>query len=195
MDKLIQATVEKGGRLRLVTYDGANQEVPVDQNDGVKSEALLNWTIAVGAVSTFTIVDYHFCDSYLASTTNGAVWTNGDKIYYQPTLIGEGGFLLNGTYHPVTVVEDKPLKPSITFPTSSSVDVSPFPVLTSTPFAAPNPMATHYSSRWQVALDPAFTTLVLDTTSLTSLVAFKSTVQIMNGVTYYVRVMHMGMLP
>lgn len=193
-DTKLTAEITQNGQLRLTAKDNLNNTVLLSLNEKVKSLNAFNWSVVVGMPGTYKVVNHHFTDVYTVSTLNGTVSVSEGIVTYTPALLGSGGFWLNGTYVPVTVVQDSVGKPSITSPSNESVAASLYPELTSTDFKAQNPAMTHTYSRWQVAKDSGFTNIVYDTTDAVSLTRLKLP-RLKNGQKYYVRVCHFGTKP
>lgn len=194
MANLIDVNVDSGGRLILSTTDATGKVVQIDQQELIKTLNVGGWIGAEGIEGSYQIVNYHFANDYVVSTTNGTVRVVNDMIYYAPALRGNGGFLVNGTFCAVTVSTSDPLKPSVTSPTYNNVAQSKTVVLTTNAFSDADNTVTHTSTRWQIATDPAFTNLVMDVTSATYLTSIQATGLDWGG-SYYVRAQHIGTKP
>lgn len=194
MANLIDVNVDSGGRLILSTTDATGQVVQIDQQELIKTLNAGGWIGAEGVEGSYQIVNYHFANDYVVSTTNGTVRVVNDMIYYTPALRGNGGFLVNGTFCAVTVSTSDPLKPSVTSPTYNDVAQSKTVALTTNAFSDADNTVTHTSTRWQIATDPAFTNLVMDVTSTTYLTSVQATGLDWGG-TYYARARHIGTKP
>ena len=194
MTPIITARIDEGGRLVVNVSDNYGQPLQIDALDRVKSTAALNWTISVGVEYTFTILRKHFSDRYTVTTDNGTAYITGNSVKYTPVVLGAGGFKLNGTIHPMTIVKNQPIQPTITLPVPDTlyptIDVS----LTTGPFVAEDPTVTHTSTRWQISTDPDFITVVMDVTSTTAKTAITAT-GLSRGKTYYARAMHIATKP
>ena len=187
---LLRGEIEQGGRLRLEVKDRTGAYVRVNQADAIQD---LNPTIpvVVGVAHTYAIPNRHFCDVYEVSCINGTVNDNGTVITYIPDHEGYGEVKVNGTILPLTVKEDRPLTPSITYPSNGDTTLpNGFEIHTS-PFSAPNPLMTHYATRWQISTDVNFVTLVYDATSTTELVSM-ITSGLVEGIPYFIRAQHIG---
>lgn len=194
MANLIDVNVDSGGRLILSTTDATGQVVQIDQQELIKTLNAGGWIGAEGVEGSYQIVNYHFANDYVVSTTNGTVRVVNDMIYYTPALRGNGGFLVNGTFCAVTVSTSDPLKPSVTSPTYNDVAQSKTVALTTNAFSDADNTVTHTSTRWQIATDPAFTNLVMDVTSTTYLTSIQVTGLDWGG-SYYARARHIGTKP
>ena len=191
---VLKSEIEPGGRLRLLAKDAYGELIPINGEDTTRSLAKFNWSITVGIEATFDIATKHFSDTYTVSTTNGTVKIVGSKVKYTPTVVGAGGFMLNGTMHRVEVIKNAPVRPALTAPEKAFVSTSVYPVLSSTAYNVDDTAITHSASRWQVATDPEFINIVIDVESSTALTALKTT-ELIRGEQYYARVMHIGTKP
>lgn len=194
MSYLLRAEVKGAGQLVLKTKNSAGDDVLLALDENVKSLNAFNWEVVVGLAASFKLVNHHFTNDYVLSTTNGTVSRAGDIITYTPSTLGSGGFWVDGSFHSVTVVADRVGKPSLTFPAEGSQSVISTPTLTGTTMSVQNPLFTHYWSRWQIATDAAFINLIFDKTSSSELLSIRIP-QLTSGQTYYARVMHFGQKP
>ena len=191
---ILKAMIEPGGRVQLTTCDAAGAVMPIDALDLTRSTAVLGWSLSVGVEYTFNIVMKHFSDSYAVRTENGSVSISGNVVKYTAAYVGDGGFWLNGTFHAASIIKNQPREPLLTAPVANTLVPSTTVGLVSTGFVSEDPTVVHTSTRWQVATDPAFTSLVMDVTSTTALTSIPAT-GLSRGKTYYMRVMHIGTKP
>ena len=178
----------------MVAHDSYGVPLRINELDLTRTSARLKWTITVGVEYSFEIAHKHFSDTYEVNTTNGTAYISDKYVKYTPSVIGNGGFWLNGTFHPVIVVKNQPIQPSITSPVVDTLLPNATVAIASSAFVTEDVTVTHTSSRWQVATDPDFINIVMDTTSATALTGITST-GLSRGKTYYVRVMHIGTKP
>lgn len=89
-----------------------------------------------------------------------------------------------------TIVSAKPITPVNGLPSNGAIEMALSPTLTSSPFASPDGGATHGASRWQVATDGSFGSIVYDsgteTSNLASITITLGTLS--SSTTYYWRV-------
>lgn len=194
MGAVLKAEITPNGQLKLTTTDLMGQTTQLSLGEKIKSENPLNWEAVVNMAARFKVANHHFTDTYTVSTTNGTVSVSEGIVSYTPSFVGSGGFTINGQYVPVTVVVDKVGKPKITSPSSLATGLSIYPEVTSTDFKVQNTAITHSYSRWQVATDAGFTTIVYDGTDPVNLTRLKLP-RLKNGQKYYVRVQHFGKKP
>lgn len=191
MTAILKAEIGRGGRAVLSTLDNYGDIVLLDALDVAETKNKFGWSITVGVEATFEIVAMHFSDEYIVSTDNGSIYVDGNLVKYTPAFVGMGGFWINGTRHEVTVLKNQPLTPSVILPLSGSESQTVAPILEVSDFIVDDETITHVATRWQVARDPDFTDLVMDTTSEEDLKTIQ-TVSLPRGQRYYVRAMHIG---
>lgn len=193
MPNLFDVDVDSGGRLKFTTTDALGNTVRISQKDTVKTLNGSGWLGTENVEGSYQLIDYHFANDYEVSTTNGSIRISGNLIYYTPALIGQGGFTVNGIFYPVTVSTNRPNKPTITSPTAGSTTPTADATITTSAFSDGNVAVTHAQTRWQIAIDPDFRYLVVDTTSASALTSLTQTLSY--GQTYYARAQHIGNLP
>lgn len=191
---ILTINVKPGGQLELKTKNALEQDVVISMGEKVKSQNAFNWSVVVGLPAVFKVVNRHFTDVYTVITSNGTVSMVDDTITYTPATLGQGGFMVNGTYFALTVIADKVGKPVLTAPSNNAANLNTTPVLISSSFQAQNSAISHTQSRWQIATDAGFTNLVLDTTDSLHLTSFISK-KLNNSTQYFARVMHIGTKP
>lgn len=187
---LLRGEIEQGGRLRLEAKDRTGTFIRLNQADEIQD---LNPSVqvVVGVPHTYKIPNRHFCDVYEVSCVNGTIVDEDEVLTYTPAYSGHGEVKVNGTIFPLTVKEDKPLTPTITYPINGDTTLpNGFEIHTSA-FSAPNPLMTHYATHWQIASDGNFITLVYDVVSTTDLVTM-ITSGLAEGTPYYIRAQHIG---
>ena len=191
MGPIIEVNPLPSGHLSLTIRDSEGLPYPVRQNNIVKSNNLLGWSLTTVVEGTYEIVNHHFSDHYSVSTDNGSVSIDGDLIHYTPAIEGPAGFLLNGVKVGVTALWPGPLKPAILSPAQDEEDVPATFVLVSSTYIAEEPGLMHFKTQWQVATDANFTNIVYDHTSEVDLLSHAVS-GLPDGTTYYVRVRYIG---
>ena len=153
-------------------------------------------TIASRSSADYTITNFDSSTSYVVNANKGTIVINGGIVTYTaPTdtdqsiadtaIIYVNGRELNINIIPLTM----PITPSITMPilNSPSVDYRSM-VLVSGPFAMSVGNATHITSDWQVATDPAFTNKILDIINSTVNLTTATKTDALPSTVYYARV-------
>jgi len=194
MGAVLTAEILSNGQLKLTTTNLLGQNVQLSLGEKIRSENALNWEAVVNLTATYKIVNHHFTDLYTVGTTNGSVSVSDGVITYTPVTVGAGGFTINGQKVAINVVVDKVGKPKVLFPENLSSGVSRYAEASSSDFKVQNTSITHTLSRWQVALDAVFTTLVYDGVDPLNLTRLKLP-KLKNGQKYYVRIQHFGKKP
>lgn len=117
-------------------------------------------SVGVGLTEVYTITNYDIATVYNLSSSNGSVSRNNDTILYTPAVAGAGGFNLNGREIAISVI-NRIETPAITSPLTGSINQSLSLDFTSSVFDInPSGYESHLSTDWEVALDPAFSTIV-----------------------------------
>jgi hypothetical protein len=192
---LIKAEIDQGGRLRVNLMTAAGTYKDLDVGDSVKGITVTNRALVADAAYVFKISNYHFCDTYRVRTDNGSVSIVGDTVTYTPGVVGVGGFWVNGSFQEMTIIPDQPYKPSVTYPAPNQTEVLDTALALSSAFSAPpNRGWVHARSRWQIATDPDFANILLNTESSSVLLSF-AIYGVASKTTYYVRVRHIGSKP
>lgn len=187
---LVKVEIESGGRLRLEAKDRTGAYVRLNQADEIR-DLQPTITLVSGVPHTYSIQNRHFCDIYDVSCVNGTVTESNGILTYTPAYQGYGEIKVNGTILPLMVNADCPATPAIIYPLDGDTTLpNGFEIQTS-PYSAPNPLMTHYSTRWQISTDANFVTIVYDVTSTTDLTTMISS-GLLEGTPYYIRAMHIG---
>lgn len=120
-------------------------------------------SVAVDTQAVYKITNYDSRREYLLVAVSGSITRDGDQLFYKaPVLPGPSGFLVNGIQFPViaTSVDRIPNTPVILSPVSGlTQNISVVTILTSD-WSSTYPEDEHYSSDYEVALDPAFTNML-----------------------------------
>lgn len=182
------------GRLKTAIRSSTGGYLALSSCEEVKSDGYSSMVCHVGVTTVFTIVNYHFSDSYVVYSDSGTVTINGDEVSFTPTAAGNAGFWINTSYHAVTVLENVPDGPLLDSPGNESVVRSSTFWLNASPYHSPDAGMTHHSSHWQIATDAAFTNLVVDTVTTTALTEIEIS-GLTSGQSYYARVKYIGEKP
>jgi hypothetical protein len=188
---LISADISDSGRVYVKAIDTTGAKLAVDQGESIQRKTRFEGQLTQGVTGRYQITNYHFSDDYRVSTWNGVVSLDDDEIVYTPETVGSGGFFLNGTRYVLEVLPEGPLKPSIFSPTNGQQGLSKTPTVVSNSFDTEEAGLTHHATRWQIATDAAFTNIVVDETSTTSLLTY-TVEQLESEGEYYVRIQHIG---
>ena len=136
-----------------------------DQTTG----AATSWAVSP-ALSTSTA--YHWRVRYKDAENAWSAWS-------APSQFSTGAALITA--------------PALTSPAAGATGVARAPTLTSSAFAVTGGSDSHASSRWQVATDAGFTSLVADSgNSSTAKTSYTLGSNLNHGTTYHARVMHNG---
>jgi len=116
-------------------------------------------------IGVYTIQDYTDKDTYVISSTDGTVSRVGNQLSFVVTnpLLTTGKFTVNNREVSVTIKPVVVVAPSILAPVDGSTSVAVTgTVVYASPFALNYAGATDtlVSADWELATDPAFTTLV-----------------------------------
>lgn len=187
----IVVNTEPGGRLLVEVRRRDGELERINQNDKiVDSEP--GTPLVAGLAHAFSLLNYHFSDTYLVSVENGTV-TSMDypALYITPEAEGECAITINGTTQFFHVVANRPDTPTILYPENNTLNLPVNFEIHTSEFSAPNPYMEHYATRWQVATDPEFQTIAYDVTSTTDKIQ-TVTSGLKNNIQYYIRAYHIG---
>ena len=149
--------------------------------------------VFLNSKSTYTITDHDLTTHYRVIPLTGSVVLNNDQIEYTAPVSGTtGGFVVNDKVIEVALVRPYVTQPSITSPTTGTVNVQQSITLTSGVFSTVGGNDTHQSSDWQIATDAAFTNLVAQASESTSSLTSYTVTGLTANTTYYARVRYRG---
>lgn len=133
-----------------------------------------------GSSNTYRITDYHRFSAYSAKSNVGTVTLNADTLTLAiPSDAPAGMVNLEVQRDAAKMVQKIPLgaaaiqQPAFTSPAANATGVTFEPILTLAPFVVyPSGYDKHVKTRWQLSRNAAFTDLVFDIVSSTSLTSF-----------------------
>lgn len=152
-------------------------------------------TVPVDTQATYIITNYDSRQEYLLVAVSGSITRDEDQIFYKtPILPGPAGFLVNGLrFEVVTSSVDRiPNRPAILSPATGLTQNVKTVVVLSSEWSSAFPEDEHYSSDYEVGLDPAFLSLQ---TSLYNATNNKTSYQFdvnSPGQSVYIRTRHRG---
>lgn len=193
MKQQILMELHESGRMSLGIRKNNGDLAYIDEKDEVINTGVGARVCFTGVPSVFRINNYHFCDDYDVSCSNGTVTVVNDLITYTPATIGEGGFYLNKSWIGITVEEPSPYQPEMVYPADYQTEIPEEITLVASDYATPIPGMNHTQTQWQMATDEAFTQLVVDVTTAASLTSLVVT-GLSPSIWYYVRVRYIGEL-
>lgn len=152
-------------------------------------------THMTGVVSRFKIYPYHCTEVFQVVASKGFTQIVNGVLHYLPEQTGTETVTINGdAVISFEVVAPQPATPSLAAPIQDAWDVPKDYTFTSSAYVAPEGLNyIHTSTRWQLATDETFTTIVKDFTSTTDLTSTTVTGMLANT-TYYMRCMYMAEL-
>lgn len=158
--------------------------------------------VTQGTTATYTITDYNSFSVYSVATSVGTVSRTNETISLvipNPTTSPQITLTVTkdgvASYFVIAVGAQSVVTPTILYPATGQTNVELSPTLSASPFTtAPAGQDTHQSSRWEIATDSGFTTLVFDSGVDT---VNKTSIQVPSGVlaigtVYYARVRYTG---
>lgn len=161
---------------------------------GASTHASSRWQVAADDAFTVIVAD---SDTSAAALTAYTVPTplNYGQTYYARVLHNSATQGSSGWSAPVafTTIAGTAGKPTLTEPYTGKTGVARLPTLHSSAFSTVGVLDTHASSRWQVATDPLFGTIVEDSGNLAAAkTAYTLAAPLDYGQSYYARVLHVG---
>lgn len=151
--------------------------------------------LAANATGDYFITDYDVRREYRLYCTNGDIERNGDTVtYYAPRSAGQGGFIINDIFYPVSITGNGVNQPIIISPVSSINIFKSTILFESGPFSTTDNTDTHLNSSWEISTAPDFSTVISQSTNSTVNLLTWNVTGLLENTTYYIRVKHTGVI-
>lgn len=143
--------------------------------------------------AVFKITNYDDTTNYYVNVTNGKAYRYADNIAFAAGYdVGGASISINGSVYLIQVTSSIPITPSILTPEQDRIDVEAPLTIQCSDFASPMLGDVHSSSDWQIATDPDYLNVVVNSVKDTINLYQWTVTELPPGSQLYVRVRHVS---